>query len=118
MEKMGKVKRDLSSKIAKKALHFVPFDNGRLRLVVSRSNKNLFAQITDKNGRTLLGASTLSLGKKGMKKTEESFALGEKIAQMALELGIKKVFLDRRGARYHGRIKSFAEGARKGGLIF
>ncbi len=108
------------NKREKKSVDFKPFDNGRLRLVVSRSNKNIFAQITDKSGKTILGVSTLEseLRNKKMKKMEKSYALGEIVAEKALKMGIKKVFFDRKGLRYHGRIKSFAEGARKGGLDF
>ncbi len=107
------------SKEKKKAV-FKPFDNDRLRLVVSRSNKNIFAQITDRDGRTILGVSTLmsELKDKKLKKTEKSYALGEIVAEKAIKMGIKRVYFDRNGLRYHGRIKSFAEGARKGGLDF
>jgi large subunit ribosomal protein L18 len=90
----------------------------RPRLVVSRSNKNIFAQIIDDlSGKTLVGISTLSLKTKGTK-TQAAFALGEEIARMALKKKIKKVSFDRNNYRYLGRIKALAEGARKGGLDF
>jgi large subunit ribosomal protein L18 len=90
----------------------------RPRLVVSRSNKNIFAQIIDDlSGKTLVGISTLSLKAKGTK-TQAAFALGEEIARMALKKKIKKVSFDRNNYRYLGRIKALAEGARKGGLDF
>lgn len=89
----------------------------RLRLVVSRSNKNIFAQIVDDNGKTLLGMSTLSIKEKNTKK-EASFKLGELMAKEALKKKIKKIAFDRNGYRYHGRVKALAEGLRKGGLEF
>ena len=90
----------------------------RPRLVVSRSNKNIFAQIVDDlSAKTLVGISTLSLKTKG-NKTQAAFALGEEIARMALKKKIKKVSFDRNNYRYLGRIKALAEGARKGGLNF
>ncbi len=125
MEKTNKkniktrVRKTVKAK-GEKSVDFKPFDNNRLRLVVSRSNKNIFAQITDKRGKTVLGVSTLmsDLKNKKLKKTEKSYALGEILAEKALKMGVKKVFFDKKGLRYHGRIKSFAEGARKGGLDF
>lgn len=92
----------------------------RPRLVVSRSNKSMFAQVVDDlKGVTLVGVSTLSLKKKGKTtKTQMAFDLGEKLAGIALEKKIKKVSFDRNGYRYLGRVKAFAEGARKGGLNF
>ncbi len=118
--KKAKIIKEKKDKEKIEKVKFEPFDNQRLRLVVSRSNKNLFAQITDKEGKTILGVSTLtsSLRDKKLNKIEKSYALGEMLARMALEMGIKEVFFDRNGLRYHGRIKAFAEGARKGGLIF
>lgn len=89
----------------------------RLRLVVSRSNRNIFAQIVDDTGKTLLGMSTLSIKGKNTKK-EASFKLGELMAKEALKKKIKKIAFDRNGYRYHGRIKALAEGLRKGGLEF
>ena len=120
MAETKKVKNKFSNKKLGQYLNLEPFDNKRFRLIVSRSNRNLFAQLLDKNGKTLIGVSTLlrDIKVKRMKKTEESFVLGEILAQKALDMGIKKVFFDRRGMRYHGRIKSFADGARKGGLDF
>jgi len=78
----------------------------RLRLSVFRSNKYIYGQIIDdEKGETLAAA----FGK-------EPFKVGEELAKKALKSGIKKVWLDRKHYRYHGRVKALAEGARKGGL--
>lgn len=91
----------------------------RPRLVVNRSNHYVYAQlIDDEQGRTLLAASSMALKKPVEKasKSEQAFAVGESIAKKALEQGIKEVVFDRRSYQFHGRVKSFAEGAKKAGL--
>jgi len=90
------------------------------RLCVFRSKKNLWVQIIDdEKGHTLVSASSkeINLDKKIAKK-EIAFRVGKLVAEKALGVGIKKVVFDRKGYQYHGRIKSLAEGARKGGLQF
>ncbi|MDD5455610.1 MAG: 50S ribosomal protein L18 [Candidatus Margulisbacteria bacterium] len=90
----------------------------RPRLVVSKSLKNIYAQIIDDTaGKTLIGISSASL-KKGRGNIKVADMLGELIATQALEKGIKKVVFDRAGHIYHGRIKAVAEAARKKGLEF
>jgi large subunit ribosomal protein L18 len=92
----------------------------RPRLVVSRSLRNMYAQVVDDDaGRTLLGLSSLSpeLKLDGDKKAKCK-ALGEALAAKAREMGIEAVVFDRDRFRYHGRIRQFAEGAREGGLKF
>jgi large subunit ribosomal protein L18 len=54
----------------------------------------------------------------GKNKIDQARLVGEEIAKRALDKGIKKVVMDRAGYYYTGRIKSMAEGARKGGLEF
>jgi large subunit ribosomal protein L18 len=56
--------------------------------------------------------------KKGMNKVEQARLVGEKLAAIALEKGINTVIFDRNGFLYHGRVKSLADAARKGGLKF
>ena len=93
------------------------------RLNVRRSLKNLFVQIIDdSNGATLLSASTVD---KDVKKKsayggnmKAATLLGEAVAQVAKEKKISRVVFDRGGYDYHGRIKAFADAARKGGLEF
>jgi len=94
----------------------------RPRLVVFRSHKHIYAQIIDDvHGHTLCSMSTIAKTLQldpGLKKTEESFAVGIKLGELALTAGITKVAFDRAGYKYHGRVKALAEGARKAGLLF
>jgi large subunit ribosomal protein L18 len=89
-----------------------------LRMSVFRSNKYIYAQIIDDNkGITLVDATSQKVkGAKEKTKCEEAFEVGKEIAKKALEKNIKAVVFDRNGYRYHGRIKSIADGAREGGL--
>jgi large subunit ribosomal protein L18 len=88
------------------------------RVSVFRSNKFTYAQlIDDVNGKTLVFANLTEL-KEGKNKTDKAFLLGELLAKKALAKKIKKVVFDKSGYEFHGRIKSLAEGARKGGLVF
>lgn len=92
----------------------------RPRLSVFRSNKGIYAQIiNDVTGSTIVSASTLSKDFAGSgNKIEQSVAVGKLIAEKAIAAGVKEVVFDRNGYLYHGRIKSLAEGAREGGLVF
>ena len=95
----------------------------RPRLAVYRSLRHIYAfLIDDVSGRTLTSVSTLTPEIreqiKGMKKTEQAAVVGRKIAEKAKALGIERVVFDRRGFKYHGRIKSLADAAREGGLKF
>ena len=85
------------------------------RLAVYRSTKHIYAQlIDDVAGNTLVSAS--SKGITEGTKTEIAAKVGEAVAKKALEAGINTVVFDRNGFLYHGRVKSLADGARKGGL--
>jgi large subunit ribosomal protein L18 len=95
----------------------------RPRLAVFRSHKHIYAQIiNDLEGRTLLGVSTLSGPVKEKVKyggnVKAAEILGEIIAEEAKRLKIEKVVFDRAGYQYHGRVKAFAEAARRKGLLF
>jgi len=95
----------------------------RPRLAVYRSLRHIYALlIDDVSGRTLTSVSTLTPEIreqiKGMKKTEQAAVVGRKIAEKAKALGIERVVFDRRGFKYHGRVKSLADAAREGGLKF
>jgi large subunit ribosomal protein L18 len=96
---------------------------GRPRLSVFRSLKHIYAQIIDDaEGHTLAAASTLDPEVRGriagMKKSEQAKVVGEVLAQRAKARGIEKVIFDRGGYKYHGRVRSLADGARGGGLEF
>lgn len=91
----------------------------RPRLSVFRSNKYIYAQIIDDTrGKTLIAANALMLKEAAFSKKEGARAVGNLLAQKALEKQITRVVFDRRGYKFHGRLKALAEGARKGGLKF
>lgn len=90
----------------------------RPRVSVFKSNKAIYAQlIDDVNGKTLASASTKEIGKEGLN-VEIAKEVGKKLAENAKGAGIETVIFDRAGYKYHGRVKSLAEGAREGGLKF
>jgi len=93
----------------------------RYRLSVSRSSKNISAQIIDDvNKITLVSASSLEKELRSQKKnkTELSSIVAETLASKAKEKKITKVYFDRGTYKYHGRVKIFAEALRKNGLEF
>ena len=91
----------------------------RFRLTIFRSSKNISAQIIDnKNNKTLISATSSSKKDKDKKKSEKSIDVAQVLVKKALEKKITKVYFDRGGYKYHGRIKFFAEAIRKGGLTF
>jgi len=97
--------------------------NGRPRLSVHRSSKNIYAQvIDDAKGTTVAAASSLETGLKGALKTgadkAAAEAVGKLVAERALAAGVKEVVFDRGRFIYHGRVKALAEAAREGGLDF
>lgn len=109
----------------------------RPRLCVTRSAKHVMAElIDDVGGRAIATIFDSVLGKKTIGKRKRTvtaapkdlggkttkvaiaFEVGKLIAKKAKELGIESVVFDRRGFKYHGRVKAVAEGAREGGLKF
>ena len=97
--------------------------NGRPRLSVHRSSKNIYAQIIDDAaGRTLAAASTLDASLKSSLKTgadrAAAEAVGKLVAERATKAGVKEVVFDRGAYIFHGRVKALADGAREGGLNF
>ncbi|MDP2905386.1 MAG: 50S ribosomal protein L18 [Candidatus Omnitrophota bacterium] len=95
----------------------------RPRLVIRRSLKNLFVEaIDDTRNKILFGASTLDLDFKKQfgcaGNVKAAAAFGVFYAAKAKAAGIKRIVFDRAGYLYHGRVKSFAEALRKGGLEF
>lgn len=97
--------------------------NGRPRLSVHRSSKNIYVQVIDDvEGRTIAAASTLDAGLRKDLKTGADIAaaaaVGKLVAERAVAAGVKEVVFDRGAFIYHGRIKALAEAAREGGLSF
>ena len=94
----------------------------RFRLSLSRSSKNISAQIIDDNKNiTLLSASSIEKDfklEKKISKTDLSKMVAEKLAKKALEKKISKIYFDRGLYKYHGRVKIFAETLRKNGMEF
>ena len=93
------------------------------RLVISRSNSHIYAQIIAPDGdKVLTSASTLE----GEIKKDAKYGgnraaatlIGKRIAEQAKALGLETVAFDRSGYKYHGRVKALAEAAREGGLKF
>ncbi len=95
--------------------------NGRLRLSIHRSSKNISAQlIDDVSGVTVASASTLekALGLVGKNNVEASAKIGAAIAERAKAAGVEECYFDRGGFLFHGKIKALADAAREGGLKF
>jgi large subunit ribosomal protein L18 len=93
--------------------------NGRPRLSVFRSDKNIYAQvIDDAQGITVVYASSLESAAKRGSDQEAATEVGKLVAERALKAGIKDVVFDRGGYIYHGRVKALAEAAREAGLNF
>lgn len=93
------------------------------RLSVYRGLNNIYVQvIDDTKGHTIVSASTIDKELKAEKGHKGNVATAKKVGQLiasrAVKAGIKKVVFDRSGYKYHGCIKSLAEGAREGGLEF
>ena len=93
----------------------------RYRISVSKSLKNLSAQIIDDiQKKTLVSASSIEkeIKSKKVKKMEKSTLIGEILAKRTKEKNISQVYFDRGENKYHGRVKTFAETLRKNGLKF
>jgi len=97
--------------------------NGRPRLSVFRSSKQIYAHIIDDvRGHTVAAASSLETDLKGKLKTgatvDAAKEVGKLLAERAVQAGVKQVIFDRSGYLYHGRVKALADAAREGGLDF
>lgn len=93
------------------------------RLSVTRSSRHISAQIIDdKQGKTLVSASSLTLSKDKKigegTKSDLAAAVGTEIAELAKKQKLTQVVFDRGSYRYHGRVRALAEAARQGGLKF
>ena len=107
-------------RVSKKMKHVASKE--RFRLSISRSSKNISAQIIDDSKNiTLLSASSIEKEFKSeqkITKTELSTIVAEKLAKKAQEKKISKIYFDRGLYKYHGRVKVFAETLRKNGMEF
>lgn len=96
---------------------------GAVRLSVHRTPRHFYAQLFDQSGQKVVAAaSTLDAKVRKQLKysgnAEAAGVVGAALAEKAKAAGIERVAFDRSGFRYHGRVKAFAEAARKNGLIF
>lgn len=113
LERRNKIKVRIRSKILGTA--------ERPRMTVYRSNKQISVQlINDKEGKTLVSASSLEkeMASQKVTKTEQAALVGKAIAEKARTAGIEAVIFDRNGYLYHGRVKQLADAAREAGLKF
>jgi len=95
------------------------YANGRPRLSVYRSSKNISAQIIDDaTGTTLASASTLEDKSASGSNVDAAAKIGKLIAERAKKAKVGEVVFDRGGYLYHGRVKALAEAAREAGLKF
>ena len=114
----------MSKKIHKKRAQRIrnklkTFSTDRFRLTVFRSSRNISAQIIDDiNKTTLVSASSNTKKSENKKKSDITINVAQTLAKKAIEKKIKKVYFDRGRYKYQGRIKSFADELRKGGLEF
>ena len=121
---LSKLRKNINKTNRTKRVRFKLKHNGdRPRLIFNKSNRYLVAQIIDdKEGKTITYAATneKDFPVKGfsIKNKEAAKELGKRIAERAVEKGVKQVMLDRSGMIYHGKIAEFADSARKGGLEF
>ena len=93
----------------------------RPRLVVTRSNRHMVAQVIDDvQGHTLASASSLDVSIRGVEgdKSDKAKQVGALVAERAKAAGIEAVVFDRGGNRYAGRIAALADAAREAGLKF
>ena len=105
-------KKRLKYHLKQKNINNVP------RLIVFRSNKNIFTQLVDdENSKTILSVSSIDMKLKGAiekakSKIEKSNIVGNTIAEKMKKANIDKIIFDRNGYKYHGRIKAVAEAIR------
>jgi len=120
---MASRKEALARRANRVRRHLKSVANGRPRLSVHRSSKNIYVQVIDDVvGRTLASASTLDTTLRPSLKTgadtAAAAAVGKLVAERAVKAGVKDVVFDRGAFIYHGRIKALADAAREGGLNF
>ncbi|EGZ31611.1 50S ribosomal protein L18 [Malacoplasma iowae] len=111
-----KLNRELRHKKVLRKFHKI--DNGLPRLIVTKTNAHIFAQLIDDNKHiTIASSSSLQLKLKNGN-IENSKKVGEDIAKKAIAKKVKKIHFDCGGSKYHGRISALADAARNAGLKF
>lgn len=91
----------------------------RPRITVFRSNKNIYAQLVDVEGKVIKSFSTLSFeDNKKISGIEKAKIVGKTFAELCLKDGITKVVFDKGAYVYNGRVKAIAEACREAGLLF
>ena len=119
---MAKNTEATSRRVARVRRSIKKVANGRPRLSVFRSSKQIYAQIIDDaKGATVVAASTLEKDLRSLKTgadIEAAKAIGKLVAERAVAAGVKQVVFDRGAYMYHGRVKALADAAREGGLEF
>lgn len=91
----------------------------RPRIVVSRSNKNIYAQLISIEGKVLHSYSTLNFGEpQKVSGIEQAKLVGQAFAKLCLEGKVKEVVFDKGAYNYNGRVKALAESCREAGLLF
>ena len=118
---MALTKTQRRQRIKNRTRKIVSGTDNQPRLVVFRSNKEIYAQlVNDVRGITIAAASSRDKDLSSAKgtKTELASLVGKSLAEKALKAGVSNVTFDRGGYLYHGRVKSLAEGAREAGLKF
>jgi large subunit ribosomal protein L18 len=121
--KKNKIKTERRSKIRRRIRSTIRGTAERPRLSIFKSSKHTYLQlINDRDNLTITAVSTksadLQKDLKGKAGVESAKIVGEALAKIAIDQGIKKVVFDRSGYKYHGIVKAAAEGAREGGLDF
>lgn len=105
---------------AKRQMHIRKKISGtasRPRVTVFRSNKHIYAQaIDDESSKTLASASDYSEKKTKQNKTAKSVQVGKDLGEKLLKAGISSAVFDRRGYKYHGKVKALAEAIRESGV--
>ena len=97
-------------------------EQGKIRLVIHRTPRHIYAQVISAEGSVLAAASTvekaIAEALTGTSNIAAAQAVGKAIAERAADKGIEKLAFDRSGFKYHGRVKALADAAREAGLQF
>lgn len=93
--------------------------SSRPRLCVMVSNKHIHVQLVDDEKHvTLASVSSAGKGGVGRKNVDGAKAIGQRIGELAKQMGVQAVVFDRGGYRYHGRVKAVADAVRETGISF